>query len=68
MNQSIAGTNSPLQRRLAGRREQDVSFSAERSDAPLVQMGPADPNDHGFSSHEGSENSRFDHEGSSQRH
>ena len=54
MNQSIAGTNSPLQRRLAGRREQDVSFSADRSDAPLVQMGPADPSDHGFSSHEGS--------------
>ena len=54
MNQSIAGTNSPLQRRLAGRREQKVSFSAERSDAPLVQVGPADPCDHEFNSHENS--------------
>ena len=51
MNQSIAGTNSPLQRRLAGRREQEVSFSTERSDAPLIHKGPADPNDQGFSSH-----------------
>ena len=54
MNQSIAGTNSPLQRRLAGRRERQVSISAVRSDAPLVQMGPADPKDHGFSGPNGS--------------
>lgn len=54
MNQSIAGTNSPLQRRLAGRRERQVSISADRSDAPLVQVGPADPVDHGFSSPAGS--------------
>lgn len=54
MNQSIAGTNSPLQRRLAGRREQEVSLSAVRSDAPLVQKGPADPNGQGFTSHKSS--------------
>jgi RNA polymerase sigma factor (sigma-70 family) len=45
MNQSISGTNSPLQRRLAGRREQDVSFSKERSDAPLIQTTSGDPDE-----------------------
>jgi len=49
MNQSIAGTNSPLQRRLAGRKEHTLSFSQERSDAPLVQDDTAEPGEAGFS-------------------
>ena len=42
MNQSISGTNSPLQRRLAGRREQNSTFSKERSNAPLMQTASDD--------------------------
>ena len=51
MNQSIAGTNSPLQRRMAGRREQDVSLSKERSDSPLMQRASGDPSDLKFTQH-----------------
>ena len=48
MNQSIAGTNSPLQRRFAGRRDRAMALSNERSDAPLIQTAPKDPHGESF--------------------